>query len=506
MDEVTAFTSSSESDKRDRLIDALLERKEFVDYWTYRWSDVLLVSGNRLRPDALTAYYQWLRKRIETNAPWDEIVRDILTAQGSSFENGATNFFALHQTPEEMAENASQAFLGLSIGCAKCHNHPLEKWTNDQYYAMANLFSRVRAKGWGGDGRNGDGLRTLFLATSGELTQPLTGKPQRPSPLDGVPLEFDDPSDRREHLASWLTAPENPYFSRSITNRVWANFMGRGLVENVDDMRVSNPATNEPLLAALADYLVVRKYDLKQLMRLILQSETYQRSSRPIDGNLEDDRFYARYYPRRLMAEVILDAVSQVTNVPTVFNRSRLGTSSTETRETKEYPLGTRALELHDSAVVSQFLSTFGRNKRDIVCDCERTNKPSMVQVLHIANGSTINEKLKADTSCVGKLFPAPIANKSGKQPADRVSQIEAEQTEVDSISATSAVISTELNLESIIETAYLKALSRYPNPSELEQFRSVFAQVETDELRTAVEDLYWGLMSSREFLFQQFR
>ncbi len=400
-----------------------------------------------------------------------------------------------------MAENVSQAFLGLSINCAKCHNHPLEKWTNDQYYAMANLFSRVRAKGWGGDARNGDGLRTVFLVDTGELTQPLTGKPQPPTPLDGTPLDFDDSQDRRVHLANWLTAPENPYFSRSIVNRVWANFLGRGLVENVDDMRVSNPATNEPLLAALSDYLIENDYDLKTLMRLILQSETYQRSSLPVAGNQLDDRFYARYYPRRLMAEVMLDAISQVTEVPTVFNQ--IAYNGADVKKTDEYPLGTRAIELHDSAVRSEFLSTFGRNKRDIVCECERSNKPSMIQVLHLANGVTINEKLKSDNSCVSKLFSdleptAEVAGPSGQSEKDqpggqRVNQKTDERPRP----------ATAIDLESMLETAYLKTLARYPNESELAQFQALFAEVSDDELRRTIEDLYWGLMSSREFLFQ---
>ena len=195
---------------------------------------MFLINGKRLRPEAIKAYYLWLRKNVEDNKPWNKVVEEVVTAQGSSFENGATNFYAIHQTPEDMAENVSQAFLGLSIGCAKCHNHPLEKWTNDQYYAMANLFSRVRAKGWGGDARNGDGLRTLFLVSTGELDQPLTGKPQPPTPLDGIPMNFNDTHDRRSHLAKWITAEENPYFSRSIANRIWANFLGRGLVSRVE--------------------------------------------------------------------------------------------------------------------------------------------------------------------------------------------------------------------------------------------------------------------------------
>ena len=465
-EEVQDFKADASEDKRDRLIDHLLQREEYNDYWSYRWSDVFLISGKRLRPQAVKAYYQWLRNKIETNTPWDQIVREVVTAQGSSYTNGATNFFALHQTPEDMAENVSQAFMGLSIGCAKCHNHPLEKWTNDQYYAMANMFSRVRAKGWGGDARNGDGLRTLFLATSGELVQPLTGIAQPPAPLDGTPLEFDDPSDRREHLADWLTSPENPYFSRSVANRVWANFMGRGLVENVDDMRTSNPATNEPLLNELSSFLTQNQFDLKALMREILRSETYQRSSQVLTQNKQDDRFYSRFYPRRLMAEVLLDAISQVSDVPTAFQQ--IEHKGADIRATKEYPLGTRATELYDSAVLSSFLSKFGRNNRDIVCECERTNKPSLVQVLHIVNGATINEKLKSKKSCVEVAIGKPVKSN-----------------------------------ETIIREAFLKTVAREPTTHEKISLLEIIEQAGPDDRRTAIEDLYWSLMSSREFLFQ---
>ena len=483
--ETRDFLADSGADKRDRLIERLLGREEFVDYWTYRWSDVFLISGKRLRPRAVKAYYQWLRGQIEKNAPWDSVVTEVVTARGSSYENGATNFYALHQTPEDMAENVSQAFLGLSINCAKCHNHPLEKWTNDQYYAMANLFSRVRSKGWGGDARNGDGLRTLFLVNSGELLQPLTGRPQPPTPLDGVALDFDDPKDRRVHLAKWLTADSNPYFSRSVVNRIWANFMGRGLVENVDDMRISNPASNEPLLAALSAFVVENKFDLKSLMRVILQSEAYQRQSKTDPENEADDRFYSHYYPRRLMAEVLLDAVSQVSEVPTEFSKIQL--VGENLRNTKEYPLGTRAIELYDSAVASRFLSTFGRNQRDIVCECERSNKPSMVQVLHIANGDTINQKLGSKSSCVGKLF-AP------KEPKEKQKEKGAAKSE------------PPLSLDPLVESAYLRSLCRFPTETEkqslLKELKAAQA-ISEQELRLALEDLYWGLMSSREFMFQ---
>jgi hypothetical protein len=465
--EVREFLTDETEGKRDRLIESLLVRPEFVDYWAYKWSDVLLVNGNKLRPMGVKAYYQWIRNEIAENTPWDEFARKIVTSTGGSIENGATNFFALHQDPENMAENVSQAFLGLSIACAKCHNHPLEKWTNSQYYAFANLFSRVRAKGWGGDYRNGDGVRTLYVVPTGELIQPLTGKPQPPTPLDGEPLAFDSTDDRRIHLANWLTAPENPYFARAITNRVWANFFGAGLVEEVDDLRLSNPASNEELLTAASQHLIEYGFDLKSLMRAILQSQTYQRSGVPLDRNREEHRFYSRYYPKRLMAEVLLDAISQATDVPTPF--THIGFPGGDRQETKEYPLGTRAIQLHDSAVESYFLKTFGRNSRAITCECERSDEPSMVQVLHVANGDTINGKLKTKENRVSKLLAA------GHSDAELTNEI------------------------------FLQILSRFPTDEEKKRVVELLGQAPNEdsaEKRLVVEDVFWSLLSTREFLF----
>ncbi|MBP86216.1 MAG: S-layer protein [Planctomycetaceae bacterium] len=459
-----AFLADASEDKRDRVIDELLSRPEFVDYWTYKWSDLLLLNGTLLRPQAVKAYYEWIHGHVKANTPWDVFVREVVTSQGSSFENGATNFYALHQDPETMSENVSQAFLGLSIGCAKCHNHPLEKWTNNQYYAMANLFARVRAKGWGGDSRSGDGKRTLFVVDKGDLVQPLTGKPQPPSPLDGEALAFESTDDRRVHLANWLTSPENPYFARSITNRVWANFFGVGLVESVDDMRASNPASNDELLAAAAKHVVDSKFDLKSLMRIILQSHTYQRSSQPLPGNKDEQRFYSRYYPRRLMAEVLLDAISQVSDVPTDFTEVEY--PGADRQKTDFYPKGTRALQLYDSAVASYFLKTFGRNDRQITCECERSDEPSMVQVLHISNGDTLNKKLSAEGNRIDKLLKSGVPNYV------------------------------------VIENAFLLASARYPTDDEMQQLLSVMNSVPKEEHRIVVEDLFWSVLSSREFLF----
>ncbi|MFT4640384.1 MAG: hypothetical protein ACI8T1_003712 [Verrucomicrobiales bacterium] len=464
-DQVRAYISDTSANKHQDLIDQLLNRSEFVDYWTYKWSDVFLVSGGKLRPAAVEAYYEWLYERVAENTPWDEIATRLVTAKGSSTDQGATNFFAVHQDPESMAENVSQAFLSLSIGCAKCHNHPLEKWTNDQYYAFANLFSRVRAKGWGGDPRSGDGERTVYVAKRGDLIQPRTGKAQAPAPLDAPPISPEDPNDRRVVLAEWLTSPDNPYFTRAIANRVWANFMGIGLVESIDDLRATNPPSNEALLDALADYLVQNQYDLRRLMRVILESEAYRRSGEVLPENRGDTRYYARHYPRRLMAEVLQDAIGDVTDVRDSFEEILLNDGSTE--KTEFYTEGTRALQLYDSAVKSYFLKTFGRNQRDIVCECERSNQPSLVQVLHLSNGSTLNDKI-----------------------ADKKSRV-------------SRLLDNKVPLKSLINDAYFICISRPPTDVETEAFQKILTDLPTEEKRLAVEDLFWALLTSREFLFQ---
>ena len=452
VEEVKSFLSDAETAKRDRLIEQLLSRPEFVDYWAYQWSDLLLLTGNRLRPDAIKTYYKWIRDRVADNVSWDEFARGVILAKGSTIENGAANFFALHQDPQDMVETTSMAFLGMSIQCAHCHDHPNEKWTNDDYYGMVSLFARVRGKGWGGDFRSGDGNRTIFLADHGEVLQPRTARPQAPKPLDGDAISFDDPKDRREHLAKWLTSPNNPYFAKAIVNRIWANYLGRGLIDAVDDIRLTNPASNDKLLGRLAEELVRNKYDLKSLMRTILQSETYQRSHAVLKENEADQRFHAHSQPRRLKAEVLLDALSQVTDVPTVF---------------KDQPANTRAIQLPDSSVVSYFLDTFGRPERILTCSCERSDEPSMTQVLHLTNGKTIQEKLESKEGRVSKF------------------------------------LETNATHDEIIETIYLAALTRYPTETERQRLTALLDEAPADERRSAIEDLFWSVFTSKEFLFQ---
>ena len=458
-DELRRFLADKSTGKRDVLVDELLKRPEFTDYWTYKWSDLLLVQSDKLAVTPMFAYYQWIRRNVELNTPWDVMVKELLTATGSTLENGAGNFFTLHDEPTKLAETVSVAFMGMAINCAKCHNHPMEKWTNDQYFAFANLFSRVRSK----NGTQAD-ERVIFADSTGEIIQPLTGKPQAPAPLDAAPISFTATKDRRAVLADWLTSPANPWFTRSVTNRVWANFFGTGLVEAVDDLRMTNPASNEKLLSAAAKHLAEHRFDLKALMRVILQSATYQRSSVALPENQADKRFYARYYPKRLMAEVLLDAVSQVTGAPTSFNVERrnanrgLGTS---------YPMGYRAIQLPDTNTRSAFLNGFGRPDRVQTCECERTNEPSMAQALHLANGDTLNEKLARKGNRIDELLA------SGKTPAQ------------------------------LIEELYLLSVSRLPTAKETSTMSAIISGASSPEAkREVLQDILWSLMSSQDFVF----
>jgi hypothetical protein len=454
--EVEAFLADAAPDKRARLVDALLKRPEFVDYWTYKWSDLLLVSSRKLSGGALTAFSHWIRQSVQENKPWNTFVREILTAKGSNLENGAVNFFVLHKEPIDLTETTTQAFLGMSLTCARCHNHPMEKWTQRDYYQMANLLSRVRLK-------NGDQPGEVLALPSplGNINHPRLGIPLAPRPLEGRTIALEDTRDRRETLADWLTAPDNPYFAKALINRVWKNFLGRGLVEAEDDLRLTNPPSNQELFDALEQDFVRNGYDVQRLIRAILLSATYQRSAEPVPGNEKDDRFYSRYIVRRLSAEVLLDAISQVTASPTEF----MG-----------YPKGLRALQLPDSVVASPFLTTFGRPDRVQTCSCERQQEPSIAQALHLANGDTLNQKLRASGNALDSLLQRGISD------------------------------------EAALRELYLSALSRLPMPSEQAKALAVLnesgwralktPEEQTRARRAVMEDLFWAVLTEKEFLF----
>jgi hypothetical protein len=451
--EVRAFLADASPEKRTKLVDALLARPEFVDYWSYKWSDLLLVSSRSLPSNAMWSYYNWIRRNVEANTPWDRMAREILTASGNTLANGAANYFVLHKNPIAVTENVSMTFMGFSITCARCHNHPLEKWTQKDYYQMANLFSRVASKA-GAD--RGDTI--IYTARSGDINHPRLNVPLPPKPLDGPAIALDAPADRREVFVDWLVAPDNPFFARSLVNRVWKNFMGRGLVEAVDDIRDANPPSNPALFEALTRDFVAHRFDVKHLARTIMTSTTYQLSSTPAGKNASDLKYHSHYIARRLPAEVILDAISQVTGVG------------------EDFPgyLGRRAMQLPDASVDSYFLSAFGRPPRLTAAASERQQEPSITQALHVINGETINRKLSAAQGLIHELIAANASN------------------------------------EAAIERMYLAALSRFPSEEEKKSLAAALdaaspangANNERSARRGGLEDLAWAILTGREFLF----
>jgi hypothetical protein len=454
-EQVEDFLADRSPDKRARTIDRLMGTSEFVDYWAYKWSDLLLVSSRKLNSTAMWAFYDWIRDSVGHNKPWNKFAAEIFESSGSTRQDGALNYFVLHKDPIELSENATQAFLGQRITCARCHNHPLEKWTQTQYYQMANLFSRVGVKNGSLAGEN-----IVFAKMSGDVLHPKLGKPLPPTPLDAQGVALDSPVDRRAVFAKWLTSSQNDMFARTIVNRVWGNFMGRGIVDPVDDLRATNPASNEELLSALAKDFVEHGYDVQRLVRLIMNSSVYQLSSESNATNQSDNIYYSKFIVRRLAAEVLLDAMSRVTGAPSAFSG---------------YPAGTRALQLPDTQVKSEFLASFGRPAR-LLCDAaERSSVPTVAQALHVINGDTVNKKLSAPDGTVALFLKLGMSDRR------------------------------------IIEFVFLSAFSRYPTDQErqtlgaaLEQARLTTGTEEArrDARRQALEDMLWAMLTSKEFLF----
>ena len=452
---VENFLNDKSPDKRAKLIDQLTTSDEFVDYWAYKWSDLLLVSSRKLRSDAMWSFYDWIRASVKENKPWDKFAREIFTSSGSTRENGALNYFVLHKNPIELMETSTEAFLGQRVTCARCHNHPLEKWTQVQYYELVNLFSRVGIKNGNMPGEN-----VVFAKTSGDVMHPRLLKALAPTPLDGKPIPIDSPVDRRVVFAQWMASAENPYFARSIVNRIWANFMGRGLINPVDDVRATNPASNEELLSALTRDFVKHAFDTRYLIRTIMNSSVYQLSSAANATNQDDNIFYSKYIIKRLPAEVILDAYSQVTGIPTQF---------------AGYPVGIRALQLPDTQVKSEFLTIFGRPARQICDSSERSSDATIAQALHVINGDTLNKKLDAPDGYVSLFLKLGLSDSR------------------------------------ILDHVFLTAFSRYPTDAEraalladLEQGRlkSGTPEAVLQARRQSLEDTLWALLTSKEFLF----
>jgi len=454
-EELDTFLADSDPKKRSKQIERLLASSEYVDYWAYKWSDLLLVSSNKLPPPAMWSFYRFVRSRVAANMPWDRFARSIVTAKGSTLTNGAANYFVLHRDPIDLTENSSMAFLGLSLTCARCHNHPMEKWTQDQYYGVASLFSRVQLKD---GGATGDVI--VMASPEGETRHPRSGAVMPPRPLDGQALSIQWRGDRREAFADWLAQPDNPYFARAIVNRVWKNFFGRGLIDPEDDLRATNPASDEPLMDWLVADFIEHQYDVKHLIRTIMSSAVYARSSVPVPGNASDAKYLSHYPVKRLPAEVLLDAISRVTEVPTSF---------------AGFPAGWRSLQLPDTKVQSRFLSSFGRPERLNTCSCERSSEPSMTQALHLANGTTINDKLRHEKSVVTRLLASNASD------------------------------------EEVMIQLFRSALSRRPTDAERDRLATILGaavaglsdpKAIATARRQAIEDLYWAMLTGNEFLF----
>jgi hypothetical protein len=441
-DEVQKFLADKAIDKRSRLVDDLLRRPAHADFWSMKWGDLLTNTPQFLYNG--TAYFQaWIRDALAANVPYDRFARELITASGGTYEALPSNFYSVMKKPEEMATFTSQVFLGVSLECARCHDHPSENWRRDDFMGLAAFFSQVKFKG---GPRNNE--RFLYIDPELEFKHPDTKQPVNAKFLGGNWVSFRPGEDRRERLAEWLTAPSNPYFARAAVNRVWKEIMARGIVEPADDFRATNPATHPELLDQLAADFVAHGFDLRQLMARILNSRTYQLSAQSNETNREDKIGYSRHYLRRLSAEQLLDAISQVTEVPEQFPYF--------------YP-GKGATQLPDPIVDSYFLTIFDRASRENAT-CARRQSTSLNQSLHLLGGNTINSKIRDDRGVISRLL------REGR--TDR----------------------------EIIEHFYLAALSRYPAGDEMAAGLSGLNQSSTR--RAGLEDVLWAVLNSKEFLY----
>ena len=436
---------------RRALLARLLARPEYADYWANKWADLLRPNPDRVGVKSVFVFDQWLRESFRQNKPYGQFVREILLAEGNNHRDGPAVVYRDRREPADLTTMFSQLFLGTRMECAKCHHHPNEKWSQDDFYQFAAFFGTVKQKGAGLSPPISGGTETFYFEPGGKgVKHPVTGEVMSPRPPDGQPAQGDGNLDPRRALADWLTAPDNPFFARAAVNRVWAAFFGRGLVEPVDDFRISNPCVNPALLSALADDFARHGYDLKHLMRTIMESRLYQLSSTPNDSNLADTRNFSRAYRRRLPAEVLLDAVNSVTGEPDTF---------------AGLPVGSRATQAWTYKIESQLMDAFNRPNPSSDPPCERDRQLSVVQSLHLMNSKALQAKLSDKTGRARQLAD------SSKSPAEIVTEL------------------------------YLVTLSRPPTSEELKLTAAAFT-AEKATRQTATEDVFWALLNSAEFVF----
>ena len=446
-----AFLADKSPDKRDKLVDELLGRKEFVEMWVMKFAELLqirsgrLANGNQIPYKTTVLYHGWLQEQFTNNVPMDQVVSELLGASGGTFTNPATNFYQIENDQKKMAENIAQVFMGMRIQCAQCHNHPFDRWTTDDYYGFVSFFTQVGKKR-GEDPRE----QIVYNRGSGEINHLVYKKPMPPKFLGGAVADVKG-KDRRKVAAEWIASPQNPYFAPNLANIVWSHFFGRGIVEPVDDVRVSNPASNPELLAELGKRFTDYKYDFKKIVRDIVTSRTYQLSTQVNETNQLDHANFSRAYVRRVRSEVLFDIISQVTE-------------TTHLNKFKGLPQGARAVQIADGNTSTYFLKAFGRSTRDSVCSCEVQLEPNLSQALHLLNGPTTQGKIGQ-----GKV----VVNALKEQ---------------------------KLDVPSIVEQLYLRCVSRRPTADERTR---IIQQINaTENKQQALEDLFWALLNSKEFSF----
>ena len=450
VEETRAFLNDSSSDKHERLIDELLARPEYAEHWANKWADLLRPNPYHVGIKATRNYDLWIRDAFRQNKPYDQFVREILTAQGSTFRNGNTTYFRDRREPDELTTITSQLFLGIRLECAKCHQHPFESYSQADYYSFAAYFAKIGRKGTGISTPISGSEEFIFIASSGQVTHPLTGEVLPPKPLFGTAPEIPEGGDPRASLAAWITSQENTFFAQTMSNRVWADLMGRGLVEPVDDLRATNPASNPALLAALGNDFRDQGFDIKQLIRRIATSSAYRLSSLPTDRNVADTRNFSRHYRQRLRGEVLLDSVSRLTHQPDDF---------------AAMAPGSLAKEIWTHRIESLSLDTFGRPDPNQNPPCERTSETTVVQALHLMNSQQLAGKLMSDGS-----WPDLLAQGS-------------------------------LTPEQIVEELYLACYNRMPDAEETRLGAQRFTT--TGNRRMATEDILWALLNTPEFVFK---
>jgi hypothetical protein len=444
---VRQFLEDKTPDKRSRLINELLERPEFKDYQTIIWADLLRNTKVLLQEDGVRAYTHFIRESFAENKPFDRFVRELLTGTGSTYQNASAtaNYFRVTNDPSDLTTSTSQIFMGVRLECARCHNHPFDRWMQDDYYGMAAFFAKTHQ-------RPGIGKDEIVIYTSddGEVRQLRTGQVMAPKFLTSAKPVESPQGDLRKYLADWITAKDNPFFAKATVNRLWKQFFGRGIVHPVDDFRATNPPVNEPLLEALAKDFVESGYDIKHIIRRICNSRTYQLSSATNSTNADDLKNFSRYYLRRLGPQQLLDAIVVATEVAEEFPGVRKGTA---------------AINLADNTVPSYFLDVFGRSRRIQVA--EPSQETTIAQALALINGPTVNNRLRDPNGFLAQKILARLGEREEKP---------------------------------LIDNLYLNVLARFPSPTETKDALAYLKKAETP--KEGFEDLMWALLNAKEFLF----